>query len=82
MKKYVVGVVLAILSTGALATDYGRWFCESCDLKSQGVDAAVTGEISAFLRGNLITDRWKPNDTITVCDGATCQKVVWRTSAW
>jgi hypothetical protein len=40
------------------------------------------GEITAFIRSNKITDRWKPNDTISICDGSWCELIIWQTTVW
>jgi hypothetical protein len=75
------GLLLAISAT-AHATDYGRWLCGDCGLTSPAPNVVASGEIVTFLRTNRITDRWKPMDTISICDGTVCVPVVWRTTVW
>lgn len=84
MKKALIAITLALSSLSANAENYGRWICSSCNIKSDvlGGQAVIQGEIVAFLRSNAITNRWQPNDVITVCDGVMCVPIVWRTTAW
>ena len=76
MHRLILVVILAILPAISFATDYGRWFCPEC-----GPDMNID-QVTVFVRSNQITNRWKLDDLITVCDGISCGIFGWTISGW
>ena len=81
MIRVILLLTITFVCSTANAKDYGRWLCDFCR-NGPAPGQADMGEITVFLRSTDITDRWQPNDTITVCDGANCAVVVWQTTTW
>ena len=68
MTKRIIILLMVIFAYSAYAEDYGRWLCTECG------DASTLpmGEAEAFSRSQVVTNRWKPGDTITVCNASVC----------
>lgn len=62
----------------AIAAELGRWLCTGCYISPAGTPesaVAVSEAIQALTsiqRETLITPMWRPQDTVTICDGANC----------
>ena len=83
-RQMIAMAILVFTSVSAVASDYGRWSCnDSCFSPNDNSPATpLLPEIVLFLRSNKITEQWKPNDTISVCDGSWCSVIIWRTTVW
>lgn len=89
MNKPIFAALLSVASGGALAHDYGRWLCESCQIGSAAVPNQVASipEATAFIKDQndaimrtypAAKNRWVPNDSITVCDGSYCLRLIYQ----
>lgn len=75
--------VFLLLPVSAFASDYGRWICPECAIKTRPDGAQPNIEMATtFIRSTQITSRWKMNDVITICDGKDCMLVIFLGSAW
>lgn len=78
-------LVFATQEAGA-ATNYGKWLCTDCVVEklpaNTGIPAA--GELTAFIRGQVnqavASHIWRPNDYVTICDGAQCVTLFYHAS--
>ena len=77
--------ILALLSGSVFADQRGRFLCTTgCGSELNGGGSAViaNGETRMFISevvnpivfgpGAVPDDRWRPGDTVAVCDGTTC----------
>ena len=75
-------VLLVGAVPAAFATNYGRWFCGTCNVAGDyssggGTALLLDSDVISFIRSNPgITGMWNQNDTIVVCDGKSCVPIV------
>lgn len=91
MRCTVGALIFAGLSGPAFAFDYGRWLAPDVSIPAMGNQSpaladygsplfwikASNNQIMATNPANVGVNIWRPNDTITICNGSLCESWVY-----